>query len=95
MTTSEIISLLIAGGALFVAYLTFRRSQHGDTATSAAERASMSADLRYIRTSIDEIKLEYKAIQRDVVDIRERLIKVEQSTKSAHNRLDDIQAGRI
>lgn len=50
----------------------------------------MTADIRYIRSSVDDIKLENKAIQQDIRHMSERLVVVEQSAKSAHNRIDEI-----
>jgi peptidoglycan hydrolase CwlO-like protein len=50
----------------------------------------MTADVRYIRQSIDEIKLENKAIQRDIGDLKAKVVEIDQSTKSAHKRLDDL-----
>ena len=50
----------------------------------------MTADIRYIRSSVDDIKLENKSIQQDIRHMSERLVVVEQSTKSAHNRIDEI-----
>ena len=67
-----------------------RRTKYQDNSASATERATMTADIRYIRSSVDDIKLENKAIQRDIIDMRERVVAVEQSTKSAHNRIDEI-----
>ena len=50
----------------------------------------MTADIRYIRSSVDDIKLENKAIQRDIIDMRERVVAVEASAKQAHNRIDEL-----
>ncbi len=90
MPPETIISLVIALAALLFTAFSFRRTSHSDTASDATERATMTADIRYIRSSVDDIKLENKSIQRDIVDVRERLVSVENSTKSAHNRIDEI-----
>lgn len=93
MPLETIISLVIALAALLFTALSFRRTSNNDTASDASERATMTADVKYIRSSIDDIKLENKSIQRDIVDVRERLVSVEQSAKSAHNRIDAIVKG--
>lgn len=93
MATETLISLVIAFCALLFTALSFRRTQNQDTTASATERATMTADVRYIRASIDEIKLENKAIQRDIEDLKTKVVIIEQSTKSAHKRLDDMQKG--
>ena len=90
MATETIISLVLAFCALLFTALSFRRTQNQDTTASATERATMTADIKYIRSSIDDIKLENKAIRQDVSDLKQQIIIVEQSAKSAHRRLDDI-----
>jgi peptidoglycan hydrolase CwlO-like protein len=91
MATETIISIVIAFCALLFTALSFRRTQNQDTSASATERATMTADVRYIRQSIDEIKLENGAIQKDVTDLKTKIVEVEASVKSAHKRLDDMQ----
>lgn len=93
MATETIFSIVIAFCALLFTALSFRRTQNQDTSASATERATMTADVRYIRQSIDEIKLENRAIQKDVTDLKTKIVEVEASVKSAHKRLDDMQKG--
>lgn len=90
MPTETIISLAVAVAALLFTALSFRRTKFQDANTSAREIANMTADIRYIRSSVDDIKLEYKAIQRDISEIRERVVAVESSAKQAHNRIDEL-----
>ena len=93
MATETIISIVIAFCALLFTALSFRRTQTQDTTASATERATMTADVRYIRTSIDEIKLENRAIQKDVTDLKTKLVEVDSSVKSAHKRIDSLEKG--
>ena len=93
MATETIISLVLAFCALLFTALSFRRTQNQDTSKVATDRATMTADVKYIRSSIDEIKLENRAIQRDVGDLKTKVVEIEQSTKSAHKRLDDLMKG--
>ena len=91
MQTETIISLAIALAALLFTALSFRRTQNRDTTESATQRAMLSADVRYIRTSIDEIKVETRAVQKDVTELKTKVAEIEASTKSAHKRLDDLR----
>ena len=93
LDTPTVISLVIAFCALLFTGLNYKRSQNQDTTASATERATMTADVRYIRTSIDEIKLENRAIQKDVGELKTKVVEIEASTKSAHKRLDDMMKG--
>ena len=90
---TTIISLVIAACALLFTALSFKRTQNQDTSATAAERATMTADIRYIRSSIDDIKLDNKAIQKDVSELKTKIVEIEASTKSAHKRLDDMKKG--
>lgn len=90
MEAGTIISLAIAACALVFTGLSFRRTANQDTSASAAERATVAADLQYIRSGIDEIKVENRVIKTDIVDLKTKVVEIEQSTKSAHRRLDDL-----
>lgn len=90
METGTIISLVIAACALIFTALSFKRTSNQDTSASAAERATVAADLQYIRGGIDEIKVENRVIKTDIVDLKTKVVEIEQSTKSAHKRLDDL-----
>ena len=73
--------------------LSYRRNTTNDSADIVTQRATITADIRYIRQSIDEIKLENRAIRSDLDELKTKLVEVEASTKSAHRRLDDMQKG--
>ena len=90
METGTIISLVIAACALVFTALGFRRTANQDTSAAAADRATLTADLQYIRSGIDEIKVENRVIKTDIVDLKTKFVEIEQSTKSAHKRLDDL-----
>ncbi len=91
METGTIVSIAIALVALLINALSFRRNTNQDTSATAAERATLAANVNYIRQSIDEIKLENRAIQKDIVEMKARIVEIEQSAKSAHKRLDDMR----
>ena len=90
MPVETIVSIAIALCALIFTALSFRRNTNRDTSESASERATMSADIRYIRTSIDDIKVDNRVIKKDLNDLQTKVAKVEQSVESAHKRLDDF-----
>ena len=93
MATETIISLVLAFCALLFTALSFRRTQNQDTTASATERATMTANIQYIRQSIDEIKLDNRAIKKDLDDLKTKVVAIDASTKSAHKRIDDMQKG--
>ena len=93
MSIETIVAKAVPLIALVFTALTFKRNADKDTGATAAERATMTANISYIRSSIDEIKLDNKSIQKDVSDISKKLVEVEASAKSAHKRLDDLMKG--
>lgn len=90
MPIEQVIALVISACALLFAGLTYKRNANKDTGAEATERATMTADIRYIRQSVDDIKLETKSTQKDVADIIKRMIIVEESLKTAHQRIDEL-----
>ena len=90
MPTETIISLGVAVCALLFTALSFRRTQNKDTSESASERATMTADIKYIRTSIDDIKVDNRVIKADIGELQTKVARVEQSVESAHKRIDDM-----
>lgn len=93
MNVAQIVPLCISACALLFTALSFRRTANHDTDAAAVERATMTADIRYIRDAIDEIKLENRAIRQDLDELKTRVVEIEASTKSAHKRIDDIVKG--
>ena len=93
MNVINIISLCIAACALIFTALSFRRNANHDSSEIVTQRATITADIRYIRDSIDEIKLENKSIQKDLAELKTKVVEIEASTKSAHKRLDDLKKG--
>ena len=93
MSVETVVSICIAACALLFSALSYKRNANNDSADIVTQRATITADIRYIRQSIDEIKLENRAIRSDLDELKSKLIEVEASTKSAHKRLDDMQKG--
>lgn len=78
-----------------IAIVTLAINRKKDTAEEAVQRASMTADVKYIRSSIDDIKIESRVMKQDVGDLKVKVSEIEASTKSAHKRLDDLQKGHV
>ena len=74
-----------------VAVLTLRRNANADTTANATERATLAADVRYIRSGVDEIKVENRIIRKDVEELKAKVVEVEAAAKSAHKRIDDLK----
>lgn len=78
-----------------IAIITLAKTSKRDNDKEAEQRASMTSDMKYIRGAVDEIKVDNRVIQKDVGELKVKVVEVEQSVKSAHKRLDDMQKGQI
>lgn len=93
MSIETIVAIAVPLIALVFTALTFKKNADKDTGATAAERATMNANITYIRSSIDEIKLDNKAIQKDIGELSKKVVEIEASAKSAHRRIDDLMKG--
>ena len=51
----------------------------------------MKAKLEYISKGVDDIRIDQKASERQMVSFGERITRVEESSKQAHKRLDNLE----
>jgi len=63
-----------------------RKELKADTETNT----EVKAELGYIRKGVDDIRIDQKVSERHLVALGERLTRVEESTKQAHKRLDNV-----
>lgn len=64
-----------------------------DATVEVACNTRLEVKLDYVSKGIDDIKLDHKDMGRQLISINDRLIVVEESTKSAHKRLDKLEGG--
>ena len=93
MQTETIISLAIAGAALLFTAWNTRRTSNKDTSETASERATMTADIKYIRDSVDDIKVDNRVIKADIGTLQTKVAVIDQTVENAHKRIDDLQKG--
>lgn len=91
----SIISVIFAGVSLcFMIYFNSKNSKHTDVKDierQVAERTEMNMKLDEINRNTTDIKYDVSAVKKDVQAHGDRLIKVEESVKSAHHRLDSLE----
>ena len=76
-----------------LSFLTFQRNKGRDIRADTREEADTRAKLDYIATAVDEIRLDNKARDREITEMREKVIRIEESVKSAHKRIDGLEEG--
>lgn len=79
---STVISLICCVVAVF----TYFKNRDKDTKQSG----SLEAEVKYISRGVDEIRLDNKEVGNKLIGIDKRLTIVEESSKSAHHRIDEI-----
>lgn len=77
--------------AIIVAVSNIRNKNYLNDRESASQTATLIVKLENIADGVNEIKSDMKSIRTDVESLRERLVKVEQSTKQAHKRIDRME----
>ena len=84
----SILSLIVAS---IVGFTNLRRNNSADDKKQSAEMTTVIVKLENINTGINEIKADVRNVKSEVQELRERIVVVEQSTKSLHKRVDEIK----
>lgn len=93
--TIEIALVISALSLIFAVYsgvTSMKRTAKTDDKKEATELTTVIVKLENISNGIAEIKNEMGNIKIDMKDLRDRLIVVEQSVKSAHKRMDVFES---
>lgn len=89
------VALLISGVSLafgiYQGVCNLKRNKTTDDKKEATQMTTVIVKLESIGTGVSEIKSDMRNIKEDIVDLRERMVIVEQSVKSAHHRIDGME----
>lgn len=85
----SVISVVIAAT---VAATNIKRNNANDNRQEATNLTTLIVKLENISNGVNEIKSDMRNMKSDIQDLRDRLIRVEQSDKSAHHRLDTLES---
>ncbi|MFA1818991.1 hypothetical protein ACDX78_02105 [Virgibacillus oceani] len=86
-------SFFIAVIGVLIAYLTYQSKKSTSTKNDTKESAEVKAGLDYIRKGVDDIRIDLRANEKRIGALGERLTRVEESSKQAHKRLDNLDKG--
>jgi septal ring factor EnvC (AmiA/AmiB activator) len=78
-------------GAFVIGYLTFKRERDKDVKSDASHSAVIQTKLENIDQGVRSIQIDMKANEKRVSELSERVIRVEESSKQAHKRIDSIE----
>ena len=88
-------ALLISACSLIVAVIVaisnIRNKNYVNDRDSVSQITTLIVKLENIADGVNEIKADMKNLRTDIETLRERLVRVEQSAKQAHKRLDKME----
>lgn len=90
-----LISALSVSIALFFGIKNNRRDQKREDKEEAGQSATIITKLEGIEKGVDDIKEEIKGVKADVKEDHDRIIRLEESSKQAHKRIDMIEKGKV
>ena len=87
------IALLCSVIGVGITIATFNRNKTKDAQMETKEGAIMATKLDFISQGVNNIQVKMEAQENKFGAMGERITRVEESTKSAHKRIDDIENG--
>jgi len=81
---------LIAIGGLLLNFAGYMAARATTLRKDGQESAKVSTELGYIRKGVDDIRIDLKANEKNITVLQERVTRVEESSKQAHKRIDEI-----
>lgn len=91
VSTAIVISVLSLSFSVYKGLKDNKRSDTKDIAERVADSTRINMKLDAISSSTNEIKNQLSSLVKEVQAHGDRLIKVEESVKSAHHRLDSLE----
>ncbi len=87
------ISLVAAGAVsgIVFAYVGYLKGLKKDSYSAGTIRGTLETDIAYIKHRTDDVLLEQKDTNKSINALSERVTRVEESSKSAHKRIDLIE----
>ncbi|MFJ8529626.1 hypothetical protein [Bacillus sp. NPDC094106] len=85
------VGVLIAALSLAISYLGYSLNKTKTIRTDGQQSAEVKSELGYIRKGVDDIRIDLKASEKQMITLGERITRVEESTKQAHKRLDNLE----
>ena len=71
--------------------MAFKRNQRSDEQQDGRESGTLLTEIGYIKANTDDIKRKQEKQDEQYLELTERMVAVEQSTKQAHHRIDRLE----
>jgi len=90
MSMQVVIPLICTVLGFIIAAMTFGRNRDKDIRQEAASSAVIGTKLDSINAGVESIRIDMKANETSIKHLSERVVRVEESSKQAHKRLDSM-----
>lgn len=70
------------------------RTNRNETITDTSRDVKLQVDVEYIKRGIDDLKVEQRLQGQQYDELSKQVIKVDESTRSAHKRIDRLEGVR-
>jgi peptidoglycan hydrolase CwlO-like protein len=90
-----VISAISVAFSVYSGIANMKRNQKTDSQKDTSEMTTVIVKLENISTGITEIKTEFNSMKSELKEVRDRLIIVEQSLKSAWKRIEYIKTNDV
>lgn len=91
ISTAIIISVLSLGFSVFIGLKNSKRTDTKDIEERVKENTRINMKLDGITSNTAEIKAELSEMRKEINSHDSRIVKIEESVKSAHHRIDGIE----
>lgn len=91
MEMNILIGLVCTVIGAMIGVASFTRNRDKDVRSDATESAVIRTKLDSINQGVESIRIDIRANEMRVSELSERVIRVEESSKQAHKRLDKIE----
>ena len=91
MSTATIVAIVAGIAGVVFGLVTLFRNKRYDDNKEGRESGTVLSDLGYIKAGVDEIKAEQKDQRKTNIEFITRLTAVEESTRQAHKRIDELK----
>lgn len=85
-----VISAVSLAFSIYQGITSMKRNRTTDDKNDAAQLTTVIVKLENISAGITDIKSDMRNIKDEIKDLRDRIIKAEESAKSAHHRIDEF-----
>lgn len=76
---------------VLISFITLSRGRDKDVRSDAAKNAAIETKLDNISQSVDSIRIDFKASELRWNSLSEKVIRIDESTKQAHKRIDGLE----